>query len=134
MMNIAKISEKLRSLIYFHAIADIFPLNFEEPVLRAQLEFEFNSFSPDMFYFQSFLNYFGNESASIRNGLFSKNHINSKKNRRKKLNSSIDRKLNVDFRKNNEKFWKKSLKLQKSIFKLFQNILNLSELFNKEFK
>ena len=114
-------------LIFFHTF-------FEELVLRAEMEFEFNSFSPDMFYFQSFLNYFGNESASIRNGLFSKNHINSKKNRRKKLNSSIDRKLNVDFRKNNEKFWKKSLKLQKSIFKLFQNILNLSELFNKEFK
>ena len=53
MMNIAKISEKLRSLIYFHAIADIFPLNFEEPVLRAQLEYEFNSFSTDTFSFQS---------------------------------------------------------------------------------
>ena len=49
-----------------------------------------------------------NESAAIRNGLFSKNHINSKKNRRKKLNSPIDRKLNVEFRKNSEKFWKKS--------------------------
>ena len=54
MVNIAKISEMLRSLIFFHTIADIFTLNFEEPVLRAQLEFEFNSFSTDMFSFQSF--------------------------------------------------------------------------------
>ena len=53
-------------------------------------------------------NIWSNEGALIRMTLFSKNHINSKKNRRKKLNSSIDRKLNVDFRKNNEKFWKKS--------------------------
>ena len=35
-------------LIFYHTF-------FEELVLRAEMEFEFNYFSPDMFYFQSFL-------------------------------------------------------------------------------
>ena len=45
-----------------------------------------------------------NEGAAIRIALFPINPINSKKNRRKNLNSSIDRKLNVEFGENNEKF------------------------------
>ena len=54
-----------------------------------------------------------NEFSVIRNALFWIIHINSKKNRRENLNSSIDRKLDVEFGKNNEKFWKKIVKAPK---------------------
>ena len=54
MMKIAKISEMLRSQILLAEELIFSHTFFEELVLQAQMEFEFNSFSPDMFYFQRF--------------------------------------------------------------------------------